>query len=584
MLKPTRQIYLLLILLLLPAVVFSKPERVKYRFKPINTTFDSIATTLLHKEFYFRSTPDVHEAIAALNRIAASSGNSQLKARAIFWEARTGQLHGKPYEQIAKLEKARSMSAPQYEYDNALINYQLAGNYQRLGKYFTTYQLLQQAIPTLKEAEDDYALGNAYLLMALTYDEIGEIDQAIENIETARRHYVKAEFPLNRIFFFQALIEPDPAKSLLLYKKSAAAGAHEPPMSVQALINISQTFINRQQLDSASYYASKALDLINGPLNGNEIFLAMLRNTEAEIALKQGRYEEVLRYCDFIEEVSAKYPDEHIAPTFYLLRSHALERLGRPAEAFDALKKHQQFQEENIRILKDREIPKAREREAIARQKEMIADVRQQEQMRRNTLYIWLLALGLLFMASAGLLIYLWQRAKIRKIKNRELRSNLEQQMAIARFNRENFEKDMQKKECEISTSVLLLSNKNDVLQRISGITREYADAGRIPPDYVRNINEVIGSSIRNDDEWSRFKLHFEGVHPAFFTKLKEKSDELTENDLRLCAYLRIGMRAKEIAGMLAVSPASINTARYRLRKKLGLSKEDSLDDFIRKI
>ena len=156
--------------------------------------------------------------------------------------------------------------------------------------------------------------------------------------------------------------------------------------------------------------------------------------------------------------------------------------------------------------------------------------------------------------------------------------------MALARFNRENFEKDMQKKDCEISTSVLLLSNKNDVLQRISEITRSYADAGRVPPDFVNSINDAVGTSLKNDDDWSRFKLHFEGVHPSFFIHLKEKSDELTENDLRLCAYLRIGMRAKEIAGMLAVSPASINTARYRLRKKLGLKKEDSLDDFIRSI
>lgn len=73
-------------------------------------------------------------------------------------------------------------------------------------------------------------------------------------------------------------------------------------------------------------------------------------------------------------------------------------------------------------------------------------------------------------------------------------------------------------------------------------------------------------------------------MHPDFFTKLKNISAELTENDLRLCAYLRIGMRAKDIASMLSVSPASVNTNRYRIRKKLGLEKDDSLDDFIRRI
>ena len=100
----------------------------------------------------------------------------------------------------------------------------------------------------------------------------------------------------------------------------------------------------------------------------------------------------------------------------------------------------------------------------------------------------------------------------------------------------------------------------------------------------MRQINSVIGDSLRNDDEWSRFKLHFDSVHPDFFLKLKQRSSELTENDLRLCAYIRIGMRAKQIAEMLSVSPDSINTNRYRLRKKLALAKGQSLDDFIRQI
>ena len=94
----------------------------------------------------------------------------------------------------------------------------------------------------------------------------------------------------------------------------------------------------------------------------------------------------------------------------------------------------------------------------------------------------------------------------------------------------------------------------------------------------------MVSDSLKGDDEWNRFKIHFEKVHPDFFNKLKSESNELTENDLRLCAYIKIGMRAKDIAAMLSVSPASVNTNRYRLRRKLGLTKEDSLDDYIRKI
>ena len=151
-------------------------------------------------------------------------------------------------------------------------------------------------------------------------------------------------------------------------------------------------------------------------------------------------------------------------------------------------------------------------------------------------------------------------------------------------MNRKNFEQDIKQKECEISSSTLLLANKNEVLQQISDITRKYQEMGSIPAEYVKQVNDVIGDSLKNDDEWQRFKRHFDSVHPDFFVKLKEAGTGLTENDLRLCAYIRIGMRAKQIAEMLSVSPDSVNSNRYRLRKKLKIQKGDSLDDFIRKI
>ena len=187
-------------------------------------------------------------------------------------------------------------------------------------------------------------------------------------------------------------------------------------------------------------------------------------------------------------------------------------------------------------------------------------------------------------LVCAVLFVYFRQRLKIKKVENRELRNNLQQEALIYSMNRKNFEQDIKQKECEISSSTLLLANKNEVLQQISDITRKYQEMGSIPAEYVKQVNDVIGDSLKNDDEWQRFKLHFDSVHPDFFVKLKEAGTGLTENDLRLCAYIRIGMRAKQIAEMLSVSPDSVNSNRYRLRKKLKIQKGDSLDDFIRKI
>ena len=199
-------------------------------------------------------------------------------------------------------------------------------------------------------------------------------------------------------------------------------------------------------------------------------------------------------------------------------------------------------------------------------------------------MYMSILVCVVVLLVCAVLFVYFRQRLKIKKVENRELRNNLQQEALIYSMNRKNFEQDIKQKECEISSSTLLLANKNEVLQQISDITRKYQEMGSIPAEYVKQVNDVIGDSLKNDDEWQRFKLHFDSVHPDFFVKLKEAGTGLTENDLRLCAYIRIGMRAKQIAEMLSVSPDSVNSNRYRLRKKLKIQKGDSLDDFIRKI
>ncbi|MNS54016.1 Bacterial regulatory protein, luxR family [compost metagenome] len=77
---------------------------------------------------------------------------------------------------------------------------------------------------------------------------------------------------------------------------------------------------------------------------------------------------------------------------------------------------------------------------------------------------------------------------------------------------------------------------------------------------------------------------HFNEVNPDFFNKLKEACSDLTENNLRMCAYFKMGMTAKQVASILNISVETVKNGRYRLKKKLGLTEQDNLDDFIRNI
>ena len=67
----------------------------------------------------------------------------------------------------------------------------------------------------------------------------------------------------------------------------------------------------------------------------------------------------------------------------------------------------------------------------------------------------------------------------------------------------------------------------------------------------------------------------------TFSQRLLLNFPTLTVHEIKLCEMLKNGMTSKEIAGDLNISPASVNTARYRLRKKLKLKSSQDLVKFL---
>ena len=73
-------------------------------------------------------------------------------------------------------------------------------------------------------------------------------------------------------------------------------------------------------------------------------------------------------------------------------------------------------------------------------------------------------------------------------------------------------------------------------------------------------------------------------VHPRFFEKLQSNFPDLTPNELKLCAYTRINLSNKEIARLLDVNSSSVEMARYRMKKKVGLEGQTTITDFIQTV
>jgi len=153
---------------------------------------------------------------------------------------------------------------------------------------------------------------------------------------------------------------------------------------------------------------------------------------------------------------------------------------------------------------------------------------------------------------------------------------NLEAEQEIIKLRNEKLEQEMANKNRELAVSTMSLIKKNEFLTSIKDKLEQSEDSSK-----VKSVIQTIDKDISEEDNWKFFKKAFSNADKDFFKKVKNKHPELTSNDLKLCAYLRLNLSSKEIAPLLNISVKSVEIKRYRLRKKMNLDRETNLTDYI---
>ena len=121
--------------------------------------------------------------------------------------------------------------------------------------------------------------------------------------------------------------------------------------------------------------------------------------------------------------------------------------------------------------------------------------------------------------------------------------------------------------------------DKNRLLLRVTEKVQEIENDPNLSKIRLKEIRRMLNSYLESEDH--TFEIQMDELHQEFFKSMKNDFPSLSIYDLRLCAYLKIGLTSKEMADILQVLPSSINVSRSRLRKKLGLQPDDDLYDFL---
>ncbi|WP_139959855.1 tetratricopeptide repeat protein [Flavicella sediminum] len=184
---------------------------------------------------------------------------------------------------------------------------------------------------------------------------------------------------------------------------------------------------------------------------------------------------------------------------------------------------------------------------------------------RKNKERIWLI-ISLIFIVFITTSIYIInkQRNKLKKldtIKQFEIKKNI---AVIATKNK------------ELTTYSLQLVEKEQAIKELLATIKKHSPQNYNLLKQKHKVNSIVF--------WEDFNRRFLEINNDYYSNLLNKHPKLTATEQKHCALIKLNLDSIEMAALLNISLQSVHTSRYRIKKKMGLTTSDSLENYIREL
>ncbi len=143
---------------------------------------------------------------------------------------------------------------------------------------------------------------------------------------------------------------------------------------------------------------------------------------------------------------------------------------------------------------------------------------------------------------------------------------------------------EMEKSRRHLLAVMLAMEEKNNLFNSMKGDLERMRKEGSIGASEAMTLENTIKVHLAGEEEWDTFQQLFVQVHPDFVERMHNAYPTLSDTYLKLATYIYMGLDNNKIARMLVIRPESVKQARWRLRRMMGLGKDESLDEAIRSL
>lgn len=513
----------------------------------------------------------------------------------------------------------------------------LGNSYLGKGTYPEAKESLETAIHYYKEKGDSLSVYELASSLGRLFSSLGDYPNSVKSYQRAL-NISEYEADTNKIILqyskmghMYMKLEDFVAARSYYFNGLAISKNYEKSMSFKTLLSYIGSYYSRMHvLDSALIFQERSLkitkalgkqdDIAGSYLNIGNLYcrtgdfekgkacydtaLRVFRKLNLDVNIGkvydsysvmygvQKKYDSSLYYAKKVLEIGRKTKDSRsIQSSLYRIAS-AYDRLQ---DYKNGLKYAKQFIFYNDSIMGEETRAKVAELETkyetAKKERDIIKLKAEKKAQQDKELILWISFIGVL----AILLLIVWfiiQKRKKDKIIYQQEQLVLKKEKALAdveleksKLQEEELKNEIQYKSKQLTTHALNMMQKNTLMQEIQDelvVVSKKANAENKP--VLNRIKMLLKRNLQSEKDWDLFKLYFEDVNKNFYDALAKLNPELTPNDLKICALLKLNLNIKESASVLNIEPASVKTARYKLRKKLNLNPEDDLIEFIRKI
>jgi hypothetical protein len=550
--------------------------------------FDAISSKVNKKAFI--QNKETRVLLSKLEKIADT--HPELMPQYLYWESVANYAQGKSDLDInSKINsKLRIFDGKQFPFENALLLHALALNNAITGNYTDSFTNSLKALIIYKKLGNQLFIARINQLLGIicfrtrNYEMSRQFSKQSLNKALPKAEYYKSEINL---YSSQAFDNQGRKIAISALEKLIPIVEKTNDLSLLAVLylNIGCCYSLENKENLLIIYFNKALNI--GNQIDNKSFTTSLLINLGSYALGNRNFVEAESDLDRAEQLSLETGDAEQLSLVYQIKSLIFEKKGNTKEAFTYLKKYNEQKEKILNNSKTIDsyqtylstfMASAENEVMISKQKTLLEN--------RKFLITLISSIFILLLGVAGIVI-LYQKRKqqtiIRESEKAKLQKQLLYEKAMQQLQEEKHREILDAKKREITSYSLMLSNKNNVLEEVLQKAGQIHDANEKEIIYD-NIVEVVKNNLNTEAERHKFMHHFNEVHPDFFNKLKSVCKDLTENNLRMCAYFKMGMSTKQVATILNISGETVKNGRYRLKKKLMLKEEDNLDDFVRNI